>query len=238
MDIWKKPLTWALVFGTCAVAHAGSLGTTASCSSGTFTRYSQSGYTCALGPLEFFNFELYTVDAAGAATAADSNLLNLISIDPVWNATTGAATLTMGGFTELTVDSSHTRAWKIRYTVDPPPVVGGETMELDPPFGNITGTQSYCADGIFAAPTGCNGTPGTAAFGFHDPSVNTPASVTFGSPLATLDTLTTIRLNPGLTTASGFDGIVFSVQTVPEPAAFFLAGSALLLLGALRRRLV
>ncbi|NDJ10053.1 MAG: PEP-CTERM sorting domain-containing protein [Acidobacteriia bacterium] len=226
--------TWtvgALMLCAAAVAQAGSVGSYAACGNASFGTYAASGYRCTLGAVDVFNFELYTVDAAGTPTVAGSGLLNTIFVDPTWSASTGIAQVIVAGFTGMVVDRFTTEAWMIRFTIDPPPVVSGEDMSLDPPFGIIQGTQSYCADGLFNTSGVCSsGTGGLATFG-----IGTPAQLRFTSPLATLDTMTTIRLNPGLNTPSGFDGVVFDIYTtqgtIPEPGTWLMMATGLGLAG-------
>ena len=222
--------TWtvgALMLCVAAVAQAGSVGSYAACGNASFGTYAASGYRCTLGAVDVFNFELYTVDAAGTPTVAGSGLLNTIFVDPTWSASTGIAQVIVAGFTGMVVDRFTTEAWMIRFTIDPPPVIAGEDMSLDPPFGVIQGSQSYCADGLFSAAGVCSSGPG----GLATFSIGTPAQLRFPAPLATLDTLTTIRLNPGRTTPSGFDGVVFDIYTsqgtVPEPGTWLLMATAI-----------
>lgn len=221
--------------GAAVAAQAGSIGNS-NCTAGTFASYASQG-SCQLGPLDFFNFELYTVDDSGTH-AANETLLSTITITPTWNSTTGFAYLAMGGLSVFNVDADHSSEFLIRFTVDPPPVVGGETMELDPPFGHITGMQYYCRDGLFVEDSCSSEGSGSASF-----DIGTPGRVVFDPPLATLDTFTMIRLNEYKTVASGFesnDTLIFGIETTtaaPEPAAWMLAASGLLALSRIRRRI-
>ena len=125
-----------------------------------------------------------------------------------------------------------TAGWLIRFTVDPPPVVAGEDVGFDPPFGPVFGHQSYCPDGLFSTAGICSsGVAPSASF-----SIGNPAFLSFTPALAILDTLTSIRLNPNLDTAAGFDGVVFTVSTTPEPASWMLMPAALAIAGWGKRR--
>src|SRR4051812_45744772 len=120
MNFFSKTIGCALLVGTATVAQAASIIDGPSCQSGTFASYSGSGYSCSLGVLQLFNFALYTLDENDYATAADSQLLNTITIEPIWNFDTGKASLSMQGWSSLGVAANNTAAWLIRYTVDPP----------------------------------------------------------------------------------------------------------------------
>ena len=123
------------------------------------------------------------------------------------------------------------------------PVIAGEAIAMDPPFGNVTGTHYFCMDDLFNASTGLctSGTPpGQASFG-----IGTPAYVTFVPALYLLDTRTDIVLNPLLNTPSGLDGVVYTFQTtsgtapgaVPEPGTTGLIAAGLIVLIRARSRL-
>ena len=221
-----------------SLAHAGSIGTAPACEEGTFASYLSpvgAQFRCNLGAVDVYNFELYTV-SDGVATFANSDLLSTIRINPIWNSETQTASLSIQGFTNLTMASDETATYRIRYTIDPPPILGGESMELDPPHGDILGSQLYCKNAEFVTNERSVFCPneggGTVPFGFSDASgtpVNIPANLLFNPPLFTLDTLTDITLNPTGTRASGFDGVVFAVQIAPEPSAWLLAASGLVL---------
>lgn len=240
MKFLNISMALALLAGSAAVAQAGTA-TGATCATGSFASYASPGFSCSMGILQFFNFELSAVDPGQTPTG--TGLLNAITIEPDWNASTGVASLRMSGFWGLGVDAGNTAAWRIRYTVDPPPVLGGETMELDgsDPFADfmsvVTGSQSYCMEGTFGVTSGmCESQVGGGTTTF---SLGSPASLVFANPLVTLDTITTIRVNPNLDTASQFNAVTFSIQTVsavPEPGGWLLAATGLLAIVRLRRR--
>lgn len=219
------------------------------CTSDSFSAYALLGNGgCQIGAVQVFNFDLYTIDAGGGLHAASQSLLDGVGVRPIWNSTTGFLELTIGafgtytGFTPYPVDASHTAGFQIRFAVDPPPILDGESAVIDPPFGTVAGTQFFCSNELFSASTGAcasSATPGSTSFGFSS-GVGTPASLTFSSPLFELDTRTNIILNPGLTTASGFDGVVFGIQTtegVPEPTTSLLIAGGLFAVWLQRRRL-
>ena len=231
MDLRRTSLFLTFLLGGSMQAWGGFSGAPPTCASGSFNSYTQQTL-CTVGILGLYNFELYTLDASNNRTVASTGLLNTITVDPVWNAGTGVMTMTIGGFTGFDVGPTATAGWLIRFTVDPPPVVAGEDVGFDPPFGPVFGHQSYCPDGLFNTAGICSsGVAPSASF-----SIGNPAFLRFTPALATLDTLTSIRLNPNLDTAAGFDGVVFTVSTTPEPASWMLMPAALAIAGWGKRR--
>lgn len=192
------------------------------CLPGTFSTYAQQSF-CDAGMLRLYNFELYTLDSQGARTAAGTELLNTITVSPVWTPGGdgwGNLELSIQGFTGMN-DGPNT-GWQIRFTVDPPPVIGEEGIFLDPPFGSVFGFQGYCVDDLLNSSQQCTSTDRQGA-GF---GINSPARIVFDPPIAVLDTLTSVTLGDE---NSGFDGLIFTVAAVPEPSTWILllgAGSA------------
>ncbi len=210
----RGALVAGLVFVAVGLAQAAS---STSCTTGSFGSYRTLGL-CSVGTLDFYNFELYTLDPSNVATAADSTLLGNIILHPTWDGVT--ATMTVDGFTGFAVASGATAAWRIRFTVDPPPIILDDDAALDPPFGEILVTHSVCADGGTSG--GCATGVQTQQFG-----IGGNAHFTFTPAVSVLDVVTDIRLNPHFATtgiASGFDGIVFAVGTTatPEPGTWML----------------
>jgi len=131
-------------------------------------------------------------------------------------------------------------AYEINYSVDP--ATGGADLSLDPPFGDVVATQSYCLNDVF--PTCSLGLPLSQTV----TTQNAPASLSsrIGFPiamssLALVDVRTLITLNG----PAGFDSLndaflTIPVSEVPEPSGASLAVcglSAVLVLGYARRRL-
>lgn len=213
-----------------STAFAGSVGGAAPCQAGSIGSYLSSGFVCNVGSVDVFNFTL-EMDTGNGFEAASPYALAQLHILPSVNSSDGSSTLFVGGFPLFQVDASTSLGWRLGFTVDPPPIITGETLEIDPPYGEILGHQLYCMDGTFA-----NGCPASGLVQF---SIGSPAVLTFAPALATLDTLTTFYLNPNQTTASGMDALVFNFQTTaatPEPSAWLLAAGGLAFLARYRRR--
>ncbi len=215
-------LTTALVLASGLMAQGASV----SCARNSFANYAASEGLCSVGDIGVFNFELFTLDTFNSPTPADYGLLSTIMITPTWNSTTGAATILINGFTDFAVDAAHTAAWRVHFSVDPPPIIRGDDVGLDPPFGAVFGYQTMCPE----VPAFCE-VPAYQTFG-----LTTNAHFSFDPPVAALDLFTTVRLNPNQDTASGFDGLVFTIDTAPEPATWFALAPLTWVLWRNRRR--
>jgi MYXO-CTERM domain-containing protein len=175
--------------------------------------------------LQLLNFRL---------TSSDPNLnLTTIFVNPVL--INGTLNIGFTGFPG--VAQNQTTNYELDYTIDPPPVLDDMSAQFDP-FGNITGSVTYCGDPIPGS-TNVGGCTEGGSFGFGVTNgVAFPGSVTLANPVSTLVTQTFFTLNPGGDTASGFDALNYTVGTVgatPEPGAWLLAAGGLGLL-AFRRK--
>jgi hypothetical protein len=132
-------------------------------------------------------------------------------------------------------------SYLISYSIDP--VTGGADMSLDPPFGDVRATQSYCLNDVL--PACAHGQQLSQTVSTANPPGSLDSHVNFPIPvsnLALVDVTTVITLNG----PAGFDALNTSFSTtpqvaaVPEPSAALLALCGLpvlLLAGAVRRRL-
>lgn len=222
--LWLVTLLLAAGSGAQAASLAGN------CARDSFANYAASGTTCFVGDIGFFNFDLYTLDPSNSPTLADSGLLSTIMITPTWDATSGTATLLIDGFTDFAVDATHTAAWRVHFSVDPPPIIRNEDVGLDPPFGVIVADELECPGGVLSTCTSSQDQTFDATAHAH---------YSFDPPVSMLDLVTSIRLNPDYRTdhgvASGFDGFVFTVNA-PEPTTWFALAPLTWLLWRNRRR--
>ena len=224
----KLWLATALLLATGSVAQAASVST--SCGRDSFANYAASGGICFIGDIGVYNFELFTLDASNSPTPADDALLRTIMITPTWNSDSGTAALLIDGFTDFAVDATQTAAWRVHFSVDPPPIIHNEDVGLDPPFGAIVADELECPGGVLSTCTSSQ----DQTFG-----TTTHAHYSFDPPVSMLDLVTSIRLNPDYGTdhgvASGFDGFVFTINS-PEPATWFALAPLTWLLWRNRRR--
>jgi hypothetical protein len=220
----------------------------APCTTNTLAFYEglNSDHRCSVGILNFESpFSFSSTSSSGITPLTASQ----IEITP---ATVPGSPLD-GGFSisaelgntfdvPLGQSASYTIDWF--FVIDDGPEDDGADLGLDPPFGNVNVTQTYCVDSsLNSSPFGCyfdfpsgQVTPQTLSVDDSNPPRSLTTSVTFATPaLSFADVQTVITLN-GL---SGFDaatGTASIVDVTPEPAAFLLGAGGLLLIGVLRRR--
>ncbi len=129
----------------------------------------------------------------------------------------------MVGGTNYFSTPSGSVTYQINYTVDP--VTTGADLDLDPPFGDVTATQSYCLNDVF--PTCSHGQELAQTVSTANPPNSLSSRIGFSilpSSLALVDVRTVITLNG----PAGFDSLnsVFTTTTVtptvPEPSAALL----------------
>jgi MYXO-CTERM domain-containing protein len=208
-----------------------------------------SSFTCSVGIL---NFAFNSSSFQSFATAGTPSLLTASQIE----VTTEPNGLS-GGFSFGTIPGSafavgagqsalYDLEWLM--VIDAGPVGAGANIDMDPPFGTVSITQKYCADGTTDGPDFCS-------TGFQSLMVSSPpcttnpiidpagcsSSLTFSPPIRSFaEVLTSIALTGG-TTGAGFDSttgtaIIVDPTAAPEPASFLLGLGGLVLAGSLRRR--
>jgi hypothetical protein len=217
-----------------------------------------NGRGCKIGNLGFskFYFEEF------AATAGAPDTLNIEASDLIIrpNAATNSFSILPSTLSLFNRVITAPERYYISYFVDPPPIIAGDELTLDPPVGNVFAAKWGCTDSDFAP--GANniedtlltvGRPGYSASTFScgpsgaapyllkadgtSPSfANVTDSIVFTSPVATINVRLVLDFEPG--TIEGFEGILNPVETtIPEPAANAMIGGGLLALGLLGQRL-
>jgi len=222
-----------------------------------------SDHECSVGILNFDSFTFATPTGTGGAVPLTASQIELTPCNGVIAGPLGGGCLIdptslSGGFSisavnpltnPFSVGAGQTETYTIdwRFIIDPGPANDGASMGLDPVFGGVNVTQTYCVDS-YLNPTPCTTgeatvTPQTISVDNTNPPTSLINSVTFGNPglffadVQTVITLTGCTLS-GCSDGAGFDAVTGTATIVntPEPAAFLLVASGLLLLGALRKR--
>jgi len=203
----------------------------------------RSGGPCSSGIL---NYSQFTFEAFGdGAVGADQ--ISLTPIDP------GTAELGSTGFniSGLSAEAGQSLTYVIDwfFEIDAGPYAGGASLGMDPPFGDVSITQSYCVDSSMSEYTpngfGCF-IPG-AEFGgppLQSLTVTVPnpdASIVFDPVAHNFANVRTVIQLSGGTTGAGYDMVsgattIFPSSAAPEPASVVIIPGALLMLYLLRRK--
>lgn len=254
-------------FALASSMQAGSLASPCTTNTLAFYETLNSDHECSVGILNFLNFT-FTSTGNGANEAATD-----IMVTPLGDQSrTGIG----GGFTfglenpnnlplapHFMVGLNQTATYDIGYhfDIDPAPIAEGADLGMDPPFGNVSITQSFCLDSSFGtnnfsgtsqnAGLVCRGGDRTfAPQTFSVDDTNPPTSfstgnswvnhLNFNPPAQNFgNVLTEIKLDgTGLPGGSGFDsvsGTTTVVSAAPEPSTLVLALAGLLIAGVRRR---
>jgi hypothetical protein len=240
---WKLLTKLALLMA--AVASSASAAT---CVTETLAYY-EANYgaltPCTLGPLSYFSFDFAKLSTFGTVTANDI----LITPDPGTNSLlfsgTSASTF------NHTVNVGEREQYLLAYVIDPPPIVAGDDLSLDPPSGPIFVSRWSCTNQPFdttpsaASITGipvssystaykCLNDGSNPYFLQVSPTTILSQSVTFDLPAYYVFSRMAIDLLPGEIT--GLDAIVAQANVVPEPGMFIPVAAGLAGLLFFRKR--
>jgi hypothetical protein len=199
-----------------------------SCQTGSLADYiglnRQGG--CTIGDLSFFRFSAPTPTSSGNPVLADTSQ---ITVTPtVTSEGVGFTfTATQNGtnyFSLPNPTTAQSATYYINYTIDPAPVEVGETLALDPPFGNVTATSNVCLFDVLS-----NGCALGIPTGLSVSTASPFASILYPVPAFFIDVQNTINLQATPGNPAGFDGLIeiyeFSGGTaVPEPMSLLLTG--------------
>ncbi len=203
------------------------------------------GFGCNVGDLEYFGVQ-FRATTSGPTTPTTADQIT-ISFD-------GDLGFNFGNIPEVDAGSV---SYLIGFNIDPAPVLTGDTISLDPPVGNVTlsaylcpasapyltssgasdDPQLYCGtapvfgDGTNTAiNTGISGTPIATISNIN--GTDQSSSFQFpGAPLTQIGELLVLTLNaddPASVGAIGEDPA--EISATPEPAAWMLLASGLMLL--------
>ena len=224
-----------------AMGLAGSL-TAAPCVQQTLSYY-KSTYgelnACSVGALTFYSFDFAKLSAFGSVTDSDI----IVTPDSPTN------TLLFSGANVSTfnhvINAGEAEQYLVSYVIDPPPIVAGDDLTLDPPTGPIYVSRWSCTNQPFSQAPGAASITGIGPANYANayqclngdnpyflqvsPATVLSASVAFDPPATFVFARMAIDLLPG--TVSGLDAIVSETNTIPEPgtvvpAALALAGMA------------
>jgi hypothetical protein len=170
----------------------------------------------------FFRFDFTAQVLSGNPVVASASQ---ISVTPISTSTSeGFSFSAMVGGTNYFSTPSGSVTYQINYTLDP--VTTGADLDLDPPFGDVVATQSYCLNDVF--PTCSHGQELAQTVSTSNPPDSLSSHIGFSilpSSLALVDVRTVVTLNG----PAGFDSLnsVFTTTaavtpTVPEPSAALL----------------
>ncbi len=218
----------AIAFGPSAIAA--DLAT--ACSSMSLTSLQDyidlSGDQCSV---DIVNYSHFTFSSYGTGTLLTASDIKLTAV-PLPDGLSGGFSISTISGLPFSVGEGLTANYQIfwSFVIDSGPVSGAANLDMDPPFGDTTITETICPDSSFDG-TICYNYPQTLTVTtipshLHD-------SVVFSQPVLNFaQVLTTITLNGvGITGGSGFDSEAgletITDSSTPEP------GTSLLLLGGL-----
>jgi hypothetical protein len=188
------------------------------CQPGTLATYTQPGFTCTdvTGVFTFKDF-VYTPPSGGLSSSQ-------ITVTPV-DVPDQTGFFINGNFTSI---GGGNTSYVLSYFIDPPPIIHGEQMTLDP-MASVILELDLCST---AFDPSCGGTPlGTLMADNSNPPSSLTASIQFPNTNA-LGVRNTLTLS-GTGTSQGFDNMTL---VVPEPSGILLAATGLLGLLAFRAR--
>lgn len=199
------------------------------CQTGSFASYvalNQNG-GCSVGDLIFFRFSSPTPTVVGSVTPVD---LTQILITPVTNQQGDGLSFSSSGFSLSGSSGLESVVYHLNYSVDPGPIIIGQNLELDPPYGNVNVAQKYCISDVLI---------NNCAFGLQFAQTVIPASpipvITYPYSVAFVDIQTNISLTATPGNPAAFDNLISVTDLVPssivpEPSAmaFILFGLPIL----------
>jgi hypothetical protein len=202
-----------LVFLVFVLGAASAKGAT-TCPTGPLSQYLVAGFTCQTDNSIFSDF--------GAEIPPGGVPASAIQVVPL----SGPGLVGFQFNANFTASAGQTIDYLFGYFVDPPPIIHGEQIDLDP-FGDVSLQTDLCITAFPCAPADSLGTLNTTT---GNPMASTQFPNT--STLAVQSTLTLTGGNTGAT-SQGFDNVTF---ITPEASSMLLAASGLLGLFAFRWR--
>lgn len=202
------------------------------CQSGSLADYVALNSTggCTFNELTFFRFAFspapVSTGGAALATAAD------IYLAPDTTEFGTGFSFTSSYFSLPAANVPQSVTYNIGYSVDPPPIIVGEELFLDPPYGDVTVSQRVCLNDVLA---------NNCAFGVALQQSVTPVSplssisFPYAVPFVDIQDTITLRTTPG--NPAGFDGLDTGTKVnTPEPGTWALGAMGILFGLAWKRR--
>jgi len=250
----SRPLYLLLLLATTKIFGSTINASLPSCTSGSLQSYVDNfgigaGGACTIGTLTYSKFFFKELKVTTASSLTNNITASSLNIDPVSALNSfNILPVSLSSFNRTIINSER---YFISYNVDPPPIIAGDELFLDPPFGSIYGTKWGCTDSDFSPSNpvekvlqDVGGRPGYSASTFScgvnpvkapyilktdgtSPTFdNVIARITFPEPVAILNIRLVLDFEPG--TITGFDGIQVPVSTtIPEPASGLLIAAGL-----------
>jgi hypothetical protein len=191
-------------------ALTGVVSATPTCTTGTLASYIDLDNTggCTIGDFTFNNFAFPAPVTAGNPTVATASEITVTPFNTSAGPGVSFGAMVNGKnlFSISTTSQTQSITYFINYLVDPGPVIRGESLSMDPPFGAVKATQEYTsASGV--------------SLGRITVTPDIPNdSISFPFLVSRLGVQTCIDMEATPGHPAGFDGIDAGNVTVPEPA--------------------
>jgi len=212
MSFYKSAPLIGAFFTLAALAAASP--SFSSCDSGTLDQYIALGSTgCQFNGILWSNFEF---SATNNGSPVDPNAISIVF-----------SGLSFTGTGNITVLEGTTLDLNFGFAVTGPTRLIMASETLAPPTPGVLGTISGCENGTFSG-SNCSGTllPDSHVFYLFDPTLADQVALRFS------------QQDVGQPGNSTFTQIFGEIQSIPEPSAFVLAGSGLLIAGIFRARFI
>lgn len=252
-----------VIIGSAQVFGASLDNTLPACGRDTLKNYAANygtpdGGACTIGQLTYSQFFFRELKVTSTSALTYNILAEDLILDPVTLSNSfNIAPVNSSKFNRTVTISER---YLITYNIDPPPIIAGDELSLDPPVGTVYATKWGCTDSNFSPQSSTTetilqsvgGRAGYTAGTFKcgsspqvnpyilktdgDPSTSptTIASIVFPQSAAIVNVRLVLDFEPG--TITGFDAIQAPVSTtIPEPTSNLLIAAGLIGFGLLSR---